>query len=115
MISLLEDINCTLQVNNKTFDDIEWIGGTHYQIPKDVFINIAKETYYNSGYGRQEIAKDLVLCGKDFWLERNECDGSEWWEFKTPPKKPVLVITKPIKLISDLGWETLKEINSEGW
>ena len=31
---------------------------------------------------------DLLIVGKDFWLERVEYDGSEWWEFKTMPREP---------------------------
>lgn len=27
-----------------------------------------------------------VVVGKDFWLERGEYDGSEWWSFKTTPQ-----------------------------
>ena len=30
----------------------------------------------------------LVVVGKDFWLERNNYDGSEWWEFKQVPVEP---------------------------
>lgn len=30
----------------------------------------------------------LTLVGEDFWLERKEYDGQEWWEYKTTPIKP---------------------------
>ena len=40
---------------------------------------------YNDGYGIEEINTDLILVGKDFWLERHEYDGSEWWEYKSMP------------------------------
>ena len=29
-----------------------------------------------------------VAVGDNWWLERAEYDGSEWWEFKTIPKEP---------------------------
>jgi hypothetical protein len=29
----------------------------------------------------------IIVVGKDWWLERHEYDGSEWWEFKTMPDK----------------------------
>jgi len=29
----------------------------------------------------------LTVAGDDWWLERHGYDGSEWWEFKTLPKK----------------------------
>jgi hypothetical protein len=27
-----------------------------------------------------------MVIGSDWWLERHEYDGSEWWEFKSLPK-----------------------------
>ena len=43
---------------------------------------------YDNGYGGEEIPLDLIVVGKDFWLERHEYDGSEWWEFKSMPDEP---------------------------
>ena len=40
---------------------------------------------YNDGFGSEEINTELILVGKDFWLERHEYDGSEWWEYKSMP------------------------------
>ena len=40
---------------------------------------------YNDRYGLEEINTKLILVGKDFWLERHEYDGSEWWEYKSMP------------------------------
>ena len=34
-------------------------------------------------------ADRLRIVGKDWWLEREEYDGSEWWEFRTFPQKPL--------------------------
>lgn len=42
---------------------------------------------YDDGFGSQEIPSELVIVGKDWWLERHEYDGSEWWEFKRLPIK----------------------------
>lgn len=44
---------------------------------------------YDNGYGGAEINAPLIIVGEDWWLERGEYDGSEWWEFKTMPRKPV--------------------------
>lgn len=41
---------------------------------------------YDSGYGGNEIHIHLKVVGKDWWLERGEYDGSEWWEYKKIPK-----------------------------
>ena len=43
---------------------------------------------YDDGFGGVEINEGLVIVGKDWWLERHEYDGKEWWEFKTLPKRP---------------------------
>lgn len=43
---------------------------------------------YDDGYGGANIAETLVVVGDDWWLERGEYDGSEWWEFKTKPGVP---------------------------
>jgi len=34
------------------------------------------------------IRNDLYVVGEDWWLERGEYDGSEWWEFKRLPECP---------------------------
>lgn len=68
-----------------------------------------------SGYGAQEVAKDLVLIGDDFWMERAEYDGSEWWEFvSTEPREEVPF--KTVKALSvvqggGIGWRTLAKLN----
>ena len=46
---------------------------------------------YDNGYGWIEIPSDLIIVGKDFWLERREYDGAEWWEFVTAPIEPAEV------------------------
>lgn len=43
---------------------------------------------YDSGYGDIEVSEYLKVVGDDWWLERHEYDGSEWWEFKTLPQRP---------------------------
>lgn len=53
----------------------------------DDFVKWADFTY-NAGYGGVEVNMNLVIVGDDWWLERGEYDGSEWWEFKTIPLKP---------------------------
>jgi hypothetical protein len=43
---------------------------------------------YNNNHYLHKINLKLKIVGKDFWLERSEYDGLEWWEFKTLPIKP---------------------------
>lgn len=80
----------TLQIlveHGKTIDDVRWAGSKEYTIPLDNFWEKA-DTEYDNGYGAPEIFGDLLVVGDDFWLERNEYDGSEWWEYKAFPAKP---------------------------
>lgn len=44
---------------------------------------------FESVANRDGSVKDaLIICGDHWWLERQECDGIEWWEFKQLPEKP---------------------------
>lgn len=43
---------------------------------------------YDAGFGGPEINESLRIIGDNWWLERHEYDGSEWWEYKTLPLKP---------------------------
>lgn len=74
---------------------------SHYNSPEDVLYIKDNENYttwgkfsdianieYDEGYGNQEVEPTLMIVGKDFWLERHEYDGSEWWEYKSKPVKP---------------------------
>jgi hypothetical protein len=75
-----------LNDNNKTWSDVRWIGhgDGSIKLHPDYFLEIA-DREYNSGYGGQEVNTALVVVGDDWWLERCEYDGSEWWEFNTIP------------------------------
>lgn len=74
--------------NNKTAADVIWIGNSETKIIHwDDFVKIADFEYY-SGFGGNEINLDVIVSGKDWWLERHEYDGSQWWEFKQQPKEP---------------------------
>ena len=33
-----------------------------------------------------EVAEDLVVVGDNWWIERHEYDGNEWWEYKEKAK-----------------------------
>jgi hypothetical protein len=52
------------------------------------FAETAKDIEYDSGYGCWYILSSLKVLGPDWWLERAEYDGSEWWEFKSQPAVP---------------------------
>jgi len=107
MRNLLKETTEILSENNKTIEDIVWFGTEENFIDGDICSLL--DITYDNGYGGQEIASDLILRGEDFWLERHEYDGSEWWEYKEMPEKPKL----SIKVNSVIGgcWDKLEEIN----
>ena len=91
LINLKDETLEVLNRYNKTWDDVEWLGNNDKIIDKDKFLILADREYDN-GYGGNEVSLNLVVVGKDFWLERHEYDGSEWWEFKQLPKKPISML-----------------------
>ena len=85
MTNLWEETIEFLKENDKTFEDVLFIQGEDFKVTKENFETVAKKTDYDSGYGAQHVATDLVLVGEDWWIERYEYDGAEWWEFKSIP------------------------------
>lgn len=57
-------------------------------ITKENFEEVARRTNYDNGFGLAEIPSNLKILGWNWWLERAEYDGSEWWELKTMPIIP---------------------------
>lgn len=112
-MNLLKETIQKLEENRKTPEDVLWCGSEEfgYFTWSDFLLMANRE--YDSGYGGQEVATDLRIVGKDWWLERHEYDGSEWWEFKSIPKKPK---TKNIGqvLSREDSWATIKELNQPG-
>ena len=86
MANLLKETKEILERHGKTFDDILFVGDrtTHTKMTMKDFLEHANVEYKN-GFGIEEINTELILVGKDFWLERHEYDGSEWWEYKSMP------------------------------
>ena len=86
-INLLEETLTTLHEHGKSLDDIKWFGRLDEYMPLEHIKEIL-DVYYDDGFGGIEISQTLIICGEDWWLERHEYDGSEWWEYKEQPKKP---------------------------
>lgn len=57
-------------------------------ITKENFEEVARNTNYDSGFGCAEILSNLKIIGWNWWLERGEYDGAEWWVLKTMPVIP---------------------------
>lgn len=56
-----------------------------------------------------DVLEDFVVVGDNWWIERHEYDGNEWWEYKEKPKQ-----ISEIKEVSHLAggmWNKLAELN----
>ena len=74
-----------LAENGKAPSDVIWCGLRDGSVA-GTWVDFAAIDYdYENGFGTQEVSGDLVIVGLNWWLERHEYDGSEWWEFKTRP------------------------------
>jgi hypothetical protein len=113
-MNLLKETLEELEFNDKKPEDVLWVGSESFGwFTWEDFAEVADKEY-NSGYGSQEVATDLLVVGENWWLERDEYDGAEQWLFKTPPQKPDNY-KKPNHVIvhGDLvGWETLESLNN---
>lgn len=88
MVNLLSEAVSVIEENGLTHCDVE-------------FVALAKDIYYDSGYGINEIPLGLVVVGTDWWLSRGEYDGSEWWNFNRKPERPQSL--RPLDFTS-VGW-----------
>ena len=86
-MNLWEETKERLEKYNKKWSDIKYVilDGSEEIIPKSLYEEIAKRTDYDSGYGDAEIYEDLMLIGDDFWFERAEYDGAEWFAYRQMP------------------------------
>jgi len=86
--NLLQEVLGVFRANDKAPADVRWIGSANgaLAISWDAFERIA-DREYDRGFGHCEVAPDLVIVGDDWWMERKEYAGREWWEFKTQPRR----------------------------
>lgn len=123
-MNLKEETLKVLHNRGKRKEDVKYVCGEDFQISLEQFWELA-DTEYDSSYGAPEIATDLMLIGEDFWMERGEYDGAEWWNFRTMPDTTWLPIREITALsvrqynalckprYGKIGWETLSELNGE--
>lgn len=108
MTNLLNETIEILKRNGLSESDVEWVGNNEMYFSFEHFKKIA-DVEYDSGFGAQEVAYDLLVVGKDWWLERCEYDGSESWVFKRIIKKPENY--KEVERVVGRMWDSLEEIN----
>lgn len=84
MNNLLEETLQVLRENGKSEEDVLFVKSFPLTTSWEAFKRNANFEY-DDGYGCNQISLNLKIVGDSWWLERNEYDGSEWWEFKTHP------------------------------
>lgn len=86
-MNLLKETLDALKENGKTPADVRWVCRTSISA-RCTWEDFAKQANfeYDNSSGWMEIPADLVVVGDDWWLEREEDDVAEWWEFKAIPK-----------------------------
>ena len=111
MTNLYDETVTILEIHNKTIADIEYIGSPETKINTHKALELMKKTNYDSGFGGQEIAENLMIIGNGFIMTRGEYDGSEWWNYmQTEPSLPQ--VERDVKSFkADIGWKSLEEIN----
>lgn len=87
MQNLLEETLQKLKDYDKKEEDVLFVTNGKKAFSWKRFKELAKNLRYDDGYGAAEINTELKIVGKDWWLERYEYDGAEWWDFKTPPER----------------------------
>jgi hypothetical protein len=85
--NLLKETIEKLYSHDKTPQDVLYVVSRDCKATWEDFVELA-DFEYDAGYGGAEIDSGLYIVGDNWWLERHEYDGSEWWEFKTLPKAP---------------------------
>lgn len=105
MKNLWKETISVLKDHYLTWKDVDHIilDGDNVTISKENFEELARKTDYDNGWGAAEIRTDLIIVGWNWWLERNEYDGSEWWEFRTMPIIPNETTTVTSLTTNDWG------------
>jgi len=116
-MNLLKDTLEILRSAKRKEGDVLWVGNNKFWFTWNEFKKLAKNADFDGGYGAQEVAVDLIIVGKDFWMTRGEYDGSEWWEYHKYPTKPprkirlTALTVHQSKHDPSCGWENLTTLN----
>lgn len=88
--NLLKETIKVLELNGKTTSDVVCVVNTVYEKGITKYHKFGWKDFekkadinYDNGFGDTIIDYNLMVIGKDWWLERANYDGAEMWEFKT--------------------------------
>jgi hypothetical protein len=115
MTNLLKETINDIARSGHVPTDIVFIGsaGTGHECTWAEFCVLA-DIHYDSGFGSQKVATDLIIVFRDgtkMW--RHEYDGSEYWDFSYPFKRPQFAhpIKRLVVGVDQVGWRTVAEVS----
>lgn len=113
MTNLLTETKAAIKDSGHKPADIVFIGSSdaEYRCTWAEFQKVAN-VQYDSGYGAQEVATDLVIRfsdGKSMW--RHEYDGSEYWEYDPPANVDYSKPGKPITVLAGNYWPSMAALH----
>lgn len=112
-MNFLKETKMAIKDSGHKIKDVMFIGSSDgkYRLDFNAFAKIANFDY-DSGFGSQEIARDLIIYFNDkTYLVRGEYDGSEWWEYNKPLHYKMEDKHKSYKRLTGGMWEGLKQMN----
>lgn len=116
--NLLDETLRVLNSHDKTPADVLWVGAESFGRFSWSDFEKRADIEYDFGYGAQEVAYDLIICGEGWWMTRREYDGSECWQWHEQPEPPQK--ERAPRLLScsqtvQVGWKSLQELHEEKW
>ena len=115
-MNLLEETIEAIEQSGHKISDVMFIGSNDgkYRMKWDKFKEKA-DFYYDSLFGSQKIAVDLIIYFYDnTYITRGEYDGAEWWEYN---KKLIYSDSDKYQDFDVLGgdnymWKEIEEMNN---
>lgn len=96
--NLFEEIVGVLKENEKTIDDIAWVGfheesnagygRNSAKMNLKEFFSLARKVEYKKGSAGYQLLDNFVVVGKNWWLETHINGNGERLVFKQVPKEP---------------------------
>lgn len=102
-MNLWQETEGMLRSHGLSLTDVEFVDMPSGWATIEQFKAVAEDINYDPGYGIEEISCHLRIVGRDWWLDRREYDGSEWWEYHQRPQRPenhVAEVTKAMLVSS---------------
>lgn len=114
-MNFLQETTALIQSLGLTPEDIDFIGSekSGHSCTWEQFLNLA-DFEYDSGYGSQRVATDLIIVFKDGTRAfRSEYAGSEGWDTHVPFKKPRIELPIERLIHGNCRWSTLSTIQKQ--